>query len=86
MPIPMSNFGNFPLSTNILFVLETCIPILSIPESPLRDEIEAREGITKPSLLPSSNWTQTYGWHRREYKAHMRSGKSTSIFCADCLL
>ncbi|KAG4987241.1 hypothetical protein JHK86_034932 [Glycine max] len=56
MPIPiLSNFANFPLSTRILFVLETRLPILSFPESPLRDEIEAREGIAKPSLLPSSN-------------------------------
>ncbi|KAK7271417.1 hypothetical protein RJT34_27294 [Clitoria ternatea] len=54
MPIPiLSNFANFPLSTRILFVLETRLPILSFPESPLRDEIEAREGIAKPSLLPS---------------------------------
>ncbi|CAI8606361.1 unnamed protein product [Vicia faba] len=56
MPIPiLSNFANFPLSTRILFVLETRLPILSFPESPLRYEIEAREGIAKPSLLPSSN-------------------------------
>ncbi|KAL5054926.1 hypothetical protein RYX36_035608 [Vicia faba] len=56
MPIPiLSNFANFPLSTCILFVLETRLPILSFPESPLRYEIEAREGIEKPSLLPSSN-------------------------------
>ena len=56
MPIPiLSNFANFPLSTRILFVLETRLPILSFLESPLRDEIEAREGIAKPSLLPSSN-------------------------------
>ncbi|RDY13466.1 putative cytochrome c biosynthesis ccmC-like mitochondrial protein, partial [Mucuna pruriens] len=50
MPIPiLSNFANFPLSTRILFVLETRLPILSFPESPLRDEIEAREGIAKPN-------------------------------------
>ncbi|KAL4321293.1 hypothetical protein AHAS_Ahas14G0096000 [Arachis hypogaea] len=50
MPIPiLSNFANFPLSTRILFVLETRFPILSFLESPLRDEIEAREGIAKPS-------------------------------------
>jgi len=82
MPIPiLSNFANFPLSTRILFVLETCLHILSFLESPLRYDIEAREGIAKPSLLPSSNWTrcdQTYDWHRREYKAHMRSEKRRS--------
>nr|YP_010734268.1 ABC transporter subunit C [Echinosophora koreensis]WEG94159.1 ABC transporter subunit C [Echinosophora koreensis] len=45
MPIPiLSNFANFPLSTRILFVLETRLPILSFLESPLRDEIEARVG------------------------------------------
>lgn len=53
MPIPiLSNFANFPFSTRILFVLETRLPIPSFPESPLRDEIEAREGIAKPSSLP----------------------------------
>uniref|UniRef100_A0A453RUH7 Cytochrome c assembly protein domain-containing protein n=1 Tax=Aegilops tauschii subsp. strangulata TaxID=200361 RepID=A0A453RUH7_AEGTS len=46
MPIPiLSNFTNFPFSTRILFVLETCLPIPSFPESPLMEEIEAREGI-----------------------------------------
>jgi len=48
--------------------------------------IEAREGIAKPSLLPSSNWMQTYGWRHREYKVHMQNGKSISIFCVDCFL
>ena len=46
MPIPiLSNFANFPFSTRILFVLETRLPIPSFPESPLTEEIEAREGI-----------------------------------------
>ncbi|XBI55068.1 hypothetical protein VPH35_036962 [Triticum aestivum] len=36
---------HFPFSTRILFVLETCLPIPSFPESPLTEEIEAREGI-----------------------------------------
>ncbi|KAL5643880.1 hypothetical protein ACJX0J_000042 (mitochondrion) [Zea mays] len=44
MPIPiLSNFANFPFSTRILFVLETRLPIPSFPESPLTEEIEARE-------------------------------------------
>ncbi|KAF6982736.1 hypothetical protein CFC21_001084 [Triticum aestivum] len=46
MPIPiLSNFSNFAFSTHILFVLETRLPIPSFPESPLTEEIEAREGI-----------------------------------------
>ncbi|KAF7031217.1 LOW QUALITY PROTEIN: hypothetical protein CFC21_042580, partial [Triticum aestivum] len=46
MPIPiLSNFAKFPFSTRILFVLETRLPIPSFPESPLTEEIEAREGI-----------------------------------------
>ncbi|KAI5016272.1 hypothetical protein ZWY2020_006123 [Hordeum vulgare] len=46
MPIPiLSIFANFPFSTRILFVLETRLPIPSFPESPLMEEIEAREGI-----------------------------------------
>jgi ABC-type transport system involved in cytochrome c biogenesis permease subunit len=46
MPIPiLSNFANFPFSTRILFVLETRLPIPSFPESPLTEEIEAREVI-----------------------------------------
>jgi len=46
MPIPiLSNFANFPFSTRILFVLETHLPIPSFPESPLTEEIEAREVI-----------------------------------------
>nr|UYC28277.1 cytochrome c maturase subunit C [Christisonia kwangtungensis] len=46
MPIPiLSNFANSPLSTPILFVLETRLPIPSFLESPLKEEIEAREGI-----------------------------------------
>nr|YP_010722223.1 cytochrome c biogenesis C [Paropyrum anemonoides]WDV09979.1 cytochrome c biogenesis C [Paropyrum anemonoides] len=52
MPIPiLSNFANSPFSTRILFVLETRLPIPSVPESPLTEEIEAREGIPKPSSL-----------------------------------
>ena len=55
MPIPiLSNFANFPFSTRILFVLETRLPIPSFPESPLTEEIEAREGIPKPSSLAES--------------------------------
>nr|XP_040249503.1 putative cytochrome c biosynthesis ccmC-like mitochondrial protein [Aegilops tauschii subsp. strangulata] len=47
MPIPiLSNFAKFPFSSRILFVLETRLPIPSFPESPLMEEIEAREGIT----------------------------------------
>ncbi|CAA7039596.1 unnamed protein product [Microthlaspi erraticum] len=52
MPIPiLSNFANFPFSTRILFVLETRLPIPSFLESPITEEIEAREGIPKPSSL-----------------------------------
>ncbi|KAM7460472.1 hypothetical protein LguiB_036157 [Lonicera macranthoides] len=52
MPIPiLSNFANSPFSTRILFVLETRLPIPSFLESPLTEEIEAREGIPKPSSL-----------------------------------
>ncbi|KAL0288400.1 UNVERIFIED_CONTAM: putative cytochrome c biosynthesis ccmC-like mitochondrial protein [Sesamum radiatum] len=52
MPIPiLSNFANSPLSTPILFVLETRLPIPSFLESPLKEEIEAREGI--PNLVHS---------------------------------
>ncbi|KAG9157557.1 hypothetical protein Leryth_022792 [Lithospermum erythrorhizon] len=55
MPIPiLSNFANSPFSTRILFVLETRLPIPSFLESPLTDEIEAREGIPKPSSLAES--------------------------------
>ncbi|GFP85108.1 putative cytochrome c biosynthesis ccmc-like mitochondrial protein [Phtheirospermum japonicum] len=40
MPIPiLSNFANSLLSTTILFVLETRLPILSFLESPLKEEI-----------------------------------------------
>ncbi|KAL3646593.1 ATP synthase subunit H protein (Va0H) (atp6H) (Atp6v0e) [Castilleja foliolosa] len=40
MPIPiLSNFANSPLSTPILFVLETRLPIPSFLESPLKEEI-----------------------------------------------
>ncbi|KAL6496003.1 ATP synthase subunit H protein (Va0H) (atp6H) (Atp6v0e) [Orobanche hederae] len=47
MPIPiLSNFANSPFSTPILFVLETRLPIPSFLESPLTEEIEAREGKT----------------------------------------
>lgn len=58
MLIPiLSNFANSPFSTRILFVLETRLLIPSFPESPLTDEIEAREGITKkPSSLPTHPW------------------------------
>ncbi|XBI00098.1 hypothetical protein VPH35_129262 [Triticum aestivum] len=46
MPIPiLSNFANFSFSTRILFVLETRLHIRYFPESPLTEEIEAREGI-----------------------------------------
>ncbi|XAR51021.1 hypothetical protein NMG60_11005519 [Bertholletia excelsa] len=47
----MSNFANSPFSTRILFVLETRLPIPSFLESPLTEEIKAREGIPKPSSL-----------------------------------
>nr|QXE43920.1 cytochrome c biogenesis C [Ginkgo biloba] len=46
MLIPiLFNFANFFFSTRILFVLETRLPIPSFPESPLTEEIEAREVI-----------------------------------------
>lgn len=52
MPIPiLFNFANFFFPTRILFVLETRLPIPSFPESPLTEEIEAREVIQKPSSL-----------------------------------
>ncbi|KAG6621665.1 hypothetical protein I3842_Q008100 [Carya illinoinensis] len=52
MLIPiLSNFANFPFSTRIFFVLETRLPIPSFLESPLTEEIEAREGIRTPSSL-----------------------------------
>jgi heme exporter protein CcmC len=55
MPIPiLSNFANSPFSTRILFVLETRLPIPSFLESLLTEEIEAREGIPKPSSLAES--------------------------------
>jgi len=55
MPIPiLSNFANSPFSTRILFVLETRLPIPSFLESPLTEEIEAREGIPKPISLAES--------------------------------
>ncbi|KZV34353.1 ccmC [Dorcoceras hygrometricum] len=55
MPIPiLSNFANSPLSTRILFVLETRLPIPSFLESLLKEELEAREGIPKPSSLAES--------------------------------
>uniref|UniRef100_A0A6N2MQP3 Cytochrome c assembly protein domain-containing protein n=1 Tax=Salix viminalis TaxID=40686 RepID=A0A6N2MQP3_SALVM len=51
MPIPiLSNFANSPLSTRIFFVLETRLPIPSFLESPLTEEIEARESIPKPTM------------------------------------
>ncbi|XP_020113270.1 uncharacterized protein LOC109727539 [Ananas comosus] len=64
MPIPiLSNFANFPFSTRILFVLETRLPIPSFPESPLTEEIEAREGIQKkPSSLGSASMAE---WFKR---------------------
>ncbi|KAK9187604.1 hypothetical protein WN944_019002 [Citrus x changshan-huyou] len=55
MLIPiLSNFANSPFSTRIFFVLETRLPIPSFLESPLTEEIEAREGIPKPSSLAES--------------------------------
>lgn len=55
MAIPiLSNFANSPLSTPILFVLETRLFLPSFFESPLKDEISAREGIPKPSSLAES--------------------------------
>ncbi|MCD9639532.1 hypothetical protein HAX54_024115, partial [Datura stramonium] len=55
MPIPiLSNFANSPLSTRILFVLETCLITTSFLESPLTEEIENREGIPKPISLAES--------------------------------
>ncbi|CAN0859618.1 Putative cytochrome c biosynthesis ccmC-like mitochondrial protein [Linum grandiflorum] len=52
MLIPiLSNFANFPFSTCIFFFLETRLPIPSFLESPLTEEIEAREEIPKPSSL-----------------------------------
>ncbi|KAJ8437484.1 hypothetical protein Cgig2_007461 [Carnegiea gigantea] len=57
MPIRiLSNFANFLFSTRILFVLETCLLIPSFLESPLTEEIEAREGILKPSSLTESRY------------------------------
>ncbi|XP_038977678.1 LOW QUALITY PROTEIN: putative cytochrome c biosynthesis ccmC-like mitochondrial protein [Phoenix dactylifera] len=79
MPIPiLSNFANFPFSTRILFVLETRLPIPSFPESPLTEEIEAREGIQKKprklaeiddSLCVASMALNGYniGWQIGEY-------------------
>ncbi|KAK2652958.1 hypothetical protein Ddye_012814 [Dipteronia dyeriana] len=59
MPIPiLSNFANSPFSTRILFVLETRLPIPSFLESPLTEEIEAREGIPKPSSLAETDFEQ----------------------------
>ena len=61
MLIPiLSNFANFPFSTRIFFVLETRLPIPSFLESPLTEEIEAREGIPKPSSLAES--LCIHGW------------------------
>ena len=61
MPIPiLSNFANSPLSTRIFFVLETRLPIPSFLESPLTEEIEARESIPKPSSLADS--LCIHGW------------------------
>ncbi|KAL2931307.1 putative cytochrome c biosynthesis ccmC-like mitochondrial protein, partial [Bienertia sinuspersici] len=55
MLIPiLSNFANFLFSTRIFFVLETRLPIPSFLESPLMEEIEAQEGILKPSSLAES--------------------------------
>nr|YP_010745453.1 cytochrome c biogenesis C [Rhododendron decorum]YP_010900815.1 cytochrome c biogenesis C [Rhododendron delavayi]YP_010900830.1 cytochrome c biogenesis C [Rhododendron delavayi]WEU53247.1 cytochrome c biogenesis C [Rhododendron decorum]WHS26080.1 cytochrome c biogenesis C [Rhododendron delavayi]WHS26081.1 cytochrome c biogenesis C [Rhododendron delavayi] len=55
MPIPiLSNFANSPFSTRIFFVLETRLPIPSFLESPLTEQIEAQEGIPKPSSLAES--------------------------------
>ncbi len=55
MLIPiLSNFANSPLLTPIFFVLETRLPIPSFRESPFKEEIEAREGISKPSSLAES--------------------------------
>ncbi|KAL2905219.1 putative cytochrome c biosynthesis ccmC-like mitochondrial protein, partial [Bienertia sinuspersici] len=55
MLIPiLSNIANFLFSTCIFFVLETRLPIPSSLESPLTEEIEAREGILKPSSLAMS--------------------------------
>jgi len=55
MLIPiLSNFANFLFLTCIFFVLETRLLILSFLESSLTDEIEAREGIPKPSSLAES--------------------------------
>ncbi|KAK4557336.1 hypothetical protein RGQ29_007195 [Quercus rubra] len=52
MLIPiLSNFANFSFSTRIFFVLETRLLIPSFLEPPLTEEIEAREGIPKPSSL-----------------------------------
>ncbi|KAL9453231.1 hypothetical protein AB3S75_008933 [Citrus x aurantiifolia] len=55
MLIPiLSNFANSLFSTRIFFVLETRLPDPSFLESPLTEEIEAREGIPKPSSLTES--------------------------------
>ncbi|KAK9986351.1 hypothetical protein SO802_031302 [Lithocarpus litseifolius] len=55
MLIPiLFNFANFPFSTHIFFVLETRLLIPSFLESPLTDEIKAREGIPKRSSLAVS--------------------------------
>nr|ULQ69835.1 cytochrome c biogenesis C [Prionium serratum] len=48
MLIPvLANFANFPFSTPIFLVLETRLPIPSFLESPLTEEIEAREAHKK---------------------------------------
>ncbi|KAK6803033.1 hypothetical protein RDI58_000817 [Solanum bulbocastanum] len=69
MPIPiLSNIANSPFSTNILFILETCLPIPSFLESPLTEEIEAREEIQKPISLADfasmAEWLKrpTHNW------------------------
>nr|WJK71518.1 cytochrome c biogenesis C [Uncaria rhynchophylla] len=68
MPIPiLSNFANSPFSTRILFVLETRLPIPSFLESPLTEEIEAREGIPKPSSLAESHASMAEWLKRQTY-------------------
>ncbi|PIN26224.1 hypothetical protein CDL12_01026 [Handroanthus impetiginosus] len=57
VPMPiliLSNYANSPISTFILFFLETHLLIPSFLESPLKEEIEAQEGIPKPSSLTKS--------------------------------
>ncbi|KAF3666636.1 putative cytochrome c biosynthesis ccmC-like mitochondrial protein [Capsicum annuum] len=62
MPIPiLSNFANSPFSTRILFVLETHLHIPSFLESPLMEEIEAREGSIPTGCTPMGPSNKSIG-------------------------